>query len=154
MSESQLIQIQSQIRSRKIIKEVVREVIERSEDESGEKYVVRTLLIDPTSYVFDVVEELILKYCELTNSCTEDVLPLDTVVAVSTSNCREWHDELLETLTILAVAKHAPYTVYYVYDGGIEDLCIDSTCWHHLEIPKVLEDLIDEIYGDLAAPCR
>jgi len=149
------VQTQSQTRSiAKIVKEVVREVIERSEDERGEKYVVRTLIVDPTTYIYDVVEELLMKYCDITGKCPEDVSVPDAVVAVSTSNCKEWHDELLETLTILAVARHTPYVVYYCYDGGIVDLCIDEVCWHHNEIPLQLKDLIDEIYGDLRAPCR
>jgi len=152
--QTQPVQTQTKKVVKEVVKEVVREVIGRSEDERGEKYVVRTLIVDPTTYIYDVVAELLMKYCDIAGKCPEDVSVPDAVVAVSTSNCKEWHDELFETISILVVVNRAPYMVYYVYDGGIEDLCIDETCWHHLDIPRPLKDLIDEVYGDLRAPCR
>jgi len=141
---------------REVVREVIRELVTTTEDaRTGERYTVRTLIVDPTTYIWDVVHEIIIKYCEITGKCQVGATDEpDAIVAVSTSNCKRWADELFETLTILAVIDRTPYTIHYTYDGGIVDLWIDEAYWHHLEIPKNIQALIDEIYGDLVPPCR
>jgi len=137
---------------REIVKEVVTKMLEMNRE--GE-YVVRTLIVDDTR-IEDTILELLKDFCELTGRCNPEEVYYgvpDSIVVISTSNCKEWSDERFDTITILAVVKRKSFKIDYVYGYGIEEICIENICWHHNEIPIEIRGHFDELYGDLRARC-
>jgi len=118
------------------------------------KHIVKATIVDDPR-VYALVRDVIEYYCGSTLNCDPNRIDVpEAVVAIFTSNCRDWHDELFESLGVMASVSGQPFKIEYYYNTGEELLCVEEVCRKPGEYPEEVRNAVYDIYDALRAECR